>query len=520
MKCTLLSLALLGAAASLHAQQSIVFNSGPGNACDGATQINTTENFTWYGYDCVDAELNADGDAITYTVDDTYTRGSDFIIGENSAFSTNGANVLPGTSAELGVLSLKVAGDAHVLSGSGRSAITFFIETNFGSQVITTPLVNDSTVCIQGQLVPGGSTLEVLNVVLEVSETADLDESFTLSFEYTWDPSAANASISGIDVPESDFNAATGEYDYDLPTGTVDVYPDGREFAVALENNKPTAQRINVRKTGGQLNIAGYTEVNIQTARQTGEPHEVDFQFEDVEICLGTGEFLIDTNTILTLNRTPLSYGEQRSCLGTRRGSNIVVAEAADQRFGDGGFGMQLWADGSTVSVERDATLTIDALLALASDSQTRYGATGYLDIAPGASVVVTAATTADAGPTDKIIVRLTDGGTFDMSRATPAVRNLFEVQQISSVESEIAAGDFTIAPSPAVDGRTFVTAAAGATQLASLRVMDASGRVVSDIPAVAQSGRYEVALPGNGLYAVRLTDVDGAVRTLRVVNQ
>jgi len=77
-------------------------------SCQAGMTITSTNDLDWRSLGCVDEELSASNTTLTIT-DDTNTGGSSFdVISGNQSSNTNGANVLPGTIADAGVLSWDV----------------------------------------------------------------------------------------------------------------------------------------------------------------------------------------------------------------------------------------------------------------------------------------------------------------------------------------------------------------------------------------------------------------------------
>ena len=187
------------------------------------------------------------------------------------------------------------------------------------------------------------------------------------------------------------------------------------------------------------------------------------------------------------------------------------------------------------MAVEPDAELTIGGLVAIGGlafgQLATEVG-DGVLEVAEGARVTVGAAARAHddvfgelvpdslaAGNDDaRIVVRVAEGGSFDMSAAPASVQVLFRVEGSSGADAIIPPGSYRLlASAVALGAEVRLAAAPQAVPLASLAVVDALGRVVAN--CAGGPGSVAFAAPEvPGLYTVALSDRRGRVGALRLL--
>ncbi len=512
---TLLSVCFFAVLA--QAQTAYIWESTTAPSCQAGTTITTTNDLEWRSPGCVDVTLSSTNDVLTF-IDDTSTGGGVYsVISGLQSSNTNDANILPGTLADAGVLSWNVTGDLNAVAVQNSVFMVTLFQRNGVLQQILVPFEGLTNPLDCGvQLVAGGSTVSISQVQLVRDTAWAASTPFDLTFNYTYTPvpGGTSTTINGISVPDSDFNGTT--YEHVLPGGIVNVLPVFGVFEVGLENNTPTEQVINISKSGGGLIIAGNANIEVQEATSSMEPHEVNVFLDSVAICLGNSEFIVEEGASLTLNSVPLTYDGGIACLGAHANGRIVIAEGANQTFGNQGMGMQLWDENSVTEVQKNSTLTLENQFYLQGFEEI------YFDVLEGATLNVTEYTSTFGGSNDeeRIIVRLHEGATFDMSAAPYEVQRLFKVEAVSSSQNLMPEGTFTAFPNPAHEGMTFVHRGTEARQLTQIEVVDLTGRVVSaELPA-SNNTIYPVSLPGSGLYVIRLTDVDGRVGHLRVMGK
>ncbi|MFK8056523.1 MAG: T9SS type A sorting domain-containing protein [Saprospiraceae bacterium] len=509
-------LAVFSFAVLAEAQTAYLWDPVTVPSCQAGTTINSTNDFQWQSIGCVDAELSASNDVITFT-DDSNTGGAAYpVISGTQTANSNTSNVLPGTVADAGVLSWTVTGDLSAVLMEQSMFIVLLAQTNGVVQQVYVPFEGLGNPLDCGvQLVAGGSIVTIAQVQI-VRDTGWASIPFDLTFSYTYTPTSGLLAtmLNGVSVPDSDFNGTT--YEHVLPAGVVNLLPVFGVFDVGLENNTPTEQVINISKSGGALIVAGSAQIRVQEATATMEPHEVNVMLDSVGICLGNSEFIVEEGASLTLSNVPLTYDGGISCLGAHANGRIVIAEGASQTFGDQGQGMQLWDGNSVTEIRENATLTLENAFYLTGFED------AYFDVLPGATLDVTEYTRVFGGSArdEQLVVRLHDGGTFDMDSAPREVQVLFRVEAVSSNQNLMPEGTFTAFPNPAQEGVTFVHTGTESRQLTQIEVVDLSGRIISTERPASNNAIYPVALPGAGLYVIRLTDIDGRVGHIRVVGK
>lgn len=485
-------------------------------SCQPGATLTSTNDLDWRSPGCVDVALSASNETLTF-LDDYDTGGASYsVINGNQSANTNDANILPGTLSETGVLSWAVSGDLNAVSMENSVFFVVLVQRNGVLQQIAVPFEGLGNPLDCGvQLVAGGSTVVIAGMQLVRDTAWAASTPFDLTFSYTYTPTPSGiTNLSGISVPDADFNGTT--YDHVLPAGTVNVLPVFGVFDVGLENNTPTEQVINISKSGGALIVAGDAQIRVQEATSTMEPHQVNVFLDSVGICLGNSEFIVEEGANLVLDNVPMTYEGDIACLGAHSNGRIIIAEGANQTFGNSGHGMQLWEELSVTEIRENAALSLENAFYIQGLEDV------YFDVLPGATLAVTAYTSkfSGSGRPGQFIVRLHEGGTFDMASAPGEIKELFTVESVSSSQNLMPEGTFTAFPNPAQEGMTYVQNGTESRQLIQIEVVDMSGRVLATELPARNNTIYPVALPGSGLYILRLTDVDGRVGHLRVMGK
>ena len=511
---TLLTVLTFGVLA--QAQTSYLWEPVTIPSCQPGATVNSTNDLDWNSPGCADVALSAGNDVLTIT-DNTNTGGGAYsVVNGMQSSNTNGANVLPGTISDAGVLSWTVSGDLSAVAMEHSMFFVTLYQTNGVIQQIFVPFEGLGNPLDCGiQLVAGGSTVSISQVQLVVDTAWATGAPFDLTFSYSYTPSPAGmTTLTGITVPDADFNGTT--YDHVLSGGIVNVLPVNGIFEVGLENNTPTEQVINISKSGGALLVAGAAQIEVQRSTSTMEPHEVNVFLDSVGICLGNSEFTVEEGANLILKNVPLTYEGGIACLGAHANGRIVIAEGASQTLGNRGSGMQLWAGNTVMEIQEDATLTLENQFYITDQQEL------YFDVLPGATLNVTeyTSTFSSGGRSGQFVVRLHEGGNFNISRAPWEIQDLFTVQAVSSNQNIMPEGTFTAFPNPAQEGMTYVHTGTEARQLTQIEVIDLAGRVISAELPTSNNAIYPVSLPGSGLYTLRLTDVDGRVGHIRVMGK
>jgi len=480
------------------AQSPILWSSTSGALCDGSS-AQIVENVSWNSDGCTSASVSANGERITLFSDNTgsiWTRGD----------MKNSANRTTGDSGEYGYLTLEIVGNLEGLKESFTSVWLRFDLGDEGEQNFIMHVWPGAESC--PILVPANTPFDVRTVSIGVDEPIDNE----IGFEYTF-TTVAGSLLHRITVPESDFNGSS--YSYNLPTGAVSLYPgNGDTFPISLEENKPTAQRISLIKSEGDVLINGYLRIGIQRASATLEPHNVQLSFKNVDLCIAGAEVMIEDGASLVIGNSDINYQSRNSCIGTTALGEITIAAGTSQQLGDNGYGMQLFRENSVMTVDRNADLTFDGIIQPDYDN-----GRAYIDVMPGASVTVTRNALTGNVDQERILVRLYDDAVFDMSEARPDLQTLFEVEQLSSFSEALDATAFILSPNPTRDGFVSIKTQNNQALLSTIEVIDITGRIVQTQNAQLHGGQYMIQIPVAGIYNIRFTDINGRVGTKRVVS-
>lgn len=387
-----------------------------------------------------------------------------------------------------------------------------------------------------GAVVEGGSRIDLTSFPFVIRAGTD---PFAIGLTLEFTPLADAAIVREVIVPEG-ARVADGEYVSDLPAGYVSLAPAAQTsveafgaLPVRLAEAAAESQAITLRKAGGSLVASSFVQLSSGQATN-GEPHRVTLELDDVDVCIGTNELLLGEGAVLSLNGVDFDYGSITSCLGIGEGARVTVAPGTSQALGDGELGMTLWSGGGALAVERDAELSISGLVALGGltfgQVATEVG-DGLLEVAEGARVVVSAAArdygavfgelipdSLAAGNGDaRIVVRVAEGGSFDMSAAPASVQALFRVEGSSAAISPSPLEYYRLAANPvAAGGPIALLAEPGAAPLRLVELIDAAGRTLQRSTGKSLGTLSAPAVPG--VVRLRLTDAEGRVGVLQLL--
>ena len=494
----LLSFALL-LSMQLTAQSTYQWATTQGLNCS-ADDITTTENVYWGGLGCTAVTVLPDNETFNISAsEDNYVFGQ----GEN----VNAANTLPGSTNEYGYLSIWLEGDLTGIDSVNGIRLEFTTGAGSATQRISAGTAFNPGKC--PQLVAGGSPL--VFVLAQISTSAPLDNDLRIRYSFT---PAFGTLLTDIVVPDTSFNGTF--YDYNLPTGTVNVYPLNGVYNVGLETNTPDAQQITISKSEGTLVIAGSGEVEVQKSSATNEVHDVTLQLDSTELCFGFSEFMVGNGATLSLDKVSTTFDVDGACLFSDVNGRILIPEGAAQVYGEEGFGLIMFMPDAVMTVERNASLTLSSSIVFGAQT-----GLSVIDVREGGELILPAESRASAGLGSQegvILVRLHGNARFDSSAAPEEVQRMFTIETISSTPTVMERSAYTVAPNPTADGVVMLRAGTSDRPLTNVDVIDLTGRVLNSGMPQQAGTQYQVQLPGSGMYIVRFTDVDGRVGTARVV--
>lgn len=197
------------------------------------------------------------------------------------------------------------------------------------------------------------------------------------------------------------------------------------------------------------------------------------------------------------------------SCMQFRKGSALRVLKDATLHYGTGGAGMLALCANSTIKLEPNSTLLVDAVLNIAECDDAIDPTHIYMDLPPTASLVFTEnarlTNRFSQGQQMELRVRML-GGTLDDSRLSAADRAL--IQRIYPEPAPAFADNFSLSPNPFQNAPRLSYLSADKEQL-SLQWLSSDGKIVAETQLSAEKGINEwsldASLPAAGFYWLRI---------------
>ncbi|MFK8054749.1 MAG: T9SS type A sorting domain-containing protein [Saprospiraceae bacterium] len=478
-------------------------------SCTAGTSLRSVEDLTLYSSGCTDVELLSTDEFIRITSSDV---AGDFVVFGRVYEPDNTLNQLPGDISTSGDLTWTITGDLSLidLEESYFQFVYEHTETSRQRKKVTIAEMLSSTAKC-ATLVAGGAQVYVNQFFIKYNSDWVDGTPVDIGLAYTYEPLGI-PTVTEINATDASFDGT--EYHYDLPLGEITFVPEELGLKIGLENNTPTAQAINVSKTGGSIILSANGFFEIQESTSTSEKHQVNFDFTEVDFCLGEFEFFVASGANIILDNSIISYASDGACIMIHGGAVMTVPENGYQNIGESGVGMHVWADGARTVVRENAILFLD------NSFNIQPAALADFDVFSGGHLEVTGNTSIheySLGGVGSLSVNLYDGATFDMSAAPAEVQELFTVNTVSSSADVLAASEYSIFPNPSTSSKTFVRST---KELRSIEVVDLSGRVVYAQSTNLNGGLISIDLPSVGMHTIRLTDSEGRVGHSRVVRQ
>lgn len=493
-------------------------------SCVAGETITSLKDVTVVSAGCVDVELN-NGNTTLKVTSRLLGNGSDRIALLKAPNGHDHITILPASTDFAGALKFTLEGDMEKLDILKSSIkFTYQIE-NRGvelQQITFDAMLNGSPTCDYS--LPGGTDIQITEVFLAYNDTWVDDSAVEVSLFYDFALSFVTT-ISEVVVPDTAENPRTRRYTYELPTGDVFFLPPIEKVPIRLETNTPFQRQITIAKDGGGVYLLADMQFDVQVADFRRQQHLVEFNFHNVDLCVGNTEIKFDTASILVLNQTSVAYTNDDACLMFLPGSTLIIPENGNQQLGNAGHGLQVWHEFSNTEVRENATLVLDNIFGEPLEMTTSYVAPSFIEVFPGGNIEVTANTSFKRSPLrsgtgpEIFHVTLHEGAAFDMSAAPIEVQRLFLVNGVSNNAEILNVTDYNIFPNPTMNGLINIKERASATGLQVVEVLDISGKVISTHSS-STSSTQRVTLPRSGAYILRLTDVDGRVSHQRVLHQ
>ncbi len=240
-----------------------------------------------------------------------------------------------------------------------------------------------------------------------------------------------------------------------------------------------------------------------------------DFCLNFVDLIFEDGDALHHAGGRITVNN---AY----TCMQFKRGGEFRIREGAALHYGDQGAGMLvICADGALV-LERNAALTIDAILQISECNDALPPSHVYVDLPPGARLTFTeharVTNRFSHGRQMRLRVRML-GGTLDDAALDADSRALIE--RIYPEPTPNWADNMQVAPNPFSDRLTLTYTAGREGEMLTARWLDASGLLIAEELLRTARGINEWALQRlpaqSGLYLLELRSDEGR-RTVRKV--
>ncbi|MCS7037124.1 MAG: T9SS type A sorting domain-containing protein, partial [Saprospiraceae bacterium] len=240
------------------------------------------------------------------------------------------------------------------------------------------------------------------------------------------------------------------------------------------------------------------------------------------EFCMNFVDLIFENDQALHHAGGRITVNNAYSCMQFKKGGEFRIREGASLHYGDNGSGMLVvCADGSLV-LERNAALTIDAILQISECNDALPPSHVYVDLPPGARLAFTEnawiTNRFSKGQQMRLRVRML-GGTLDDTALGPDSRALIE--RIYPTPAPHWADNVQLAPNPFSNRITLTYTTAREGETLAVRWLDTSGRLLAEETLRAARGINEWALQRlpaqSGLYLLDIRSEDGQ-RTVRKV--
>jgi len=125
-------------------------------------------------------------------------------------------------------------------------------------------------------------------------------------------------------------------------------------------------------------------------AGSASERHQFTLQNNGGDLCLNFVDLIFDNGDALHHAGGQISMNNSFSCMQFRNGSELRVKEGASLHYGQNGAGMLVICANSTIALERNATLVVDAILQISECDDALPPHDIFIDLPPGARLIFT----------------------------------------------------------------------------------------------------------------------------------
>ncbi len=346
--------------------------------------------------------------------------------------------------------------------------------------------------------------------------------------------------VTEVTAGPDNYNSTTGEYDINIADAvsgggffyenfilqyTAPTFPSAQNpsYVVgSIDPNSPEQEVINLVVTPFQaLEIQPFTYlIGALVAGSDTLRHQVNLVNNGGDICLNFVDFVVDGGDEFRHGGGSLYMNNAFSCMQFRHESALRVLEGATLHYGNSGAGMLALCAGSTIALERNATLVVDCILNLAECNDAIPPQQLYMDLPPGSKLIFTdrarLTNRFSQGQQMHLNVRML-GGEIDDAALAPEDREL--IRRVYPEPSRDFADNVAITPNPFVDVLT-LHYLAGNPESVTLRWTNVNGQFIrkETLDAVRGPNEWQPAMPeAAGVYLLAVEGESGKA-TIKVV--
>jgi len=403
-----------------------------------------------------------------------------------------------------------------------------------GAMRIHTGLVTEETFehsCFPTEYFPGQHLGELI-LKITFSPDVDLSGRFLNLYGVLVSPSWTDPGlIAAVQASESQYNDNTNEYNVNVGEA-ADPIGWGEQFLILYTEptfpgistpsyvtgtvNPPSTQQetINLVVDFWQyLEIQPFTHLRGDLVEGSDSiRHIVNLWNDGGSLCLNFLDLIFSGGNQYRHGKGgTINMHNSFSCFQFRNGSALRVLEDATLHYGNEGAGMLALCANSTIVLEQNATLLVDAVLNIAECDDALAPTHIYIDLPKSASLIFTEnarlTNRFSQGQQMELHVRML-GGTLDDSRLSAADKAL--IRRIYPAPSPIFADNFSLSPNPFHQSPVLSYLSAEAEQL-TLQWLSVDGKILGKQERTTQTGMNEWQLentpPGAGWYWLHISN-------------
>lgn len=383
--------------------------------------------------------------------------------------------------------------------------------------------------CFPTEYFPGQNLREII-LKFTFSPDADLSGEYLNLYGMTVTPSWQSL-ISSVDAYESQYSSATGEYNVNAYYASNQGGPSDRFLVIYTEPTFPSVltpayvtgtvippsnqqQVINLVVDDFQaLEIQPFTHLRGALVEGSDSTrHIVNLVNNGGNLCINFVDLIFSGGNQYRHGKGgTINMHNSFSCFQFRNGSALRVLEDATLHYGNDGAGMLALCANSTIVLERNATLLVDAVLNIAECDDATAPTHIYIDLPKSASLVFTEnarlTNRFSQGQQMELRVRML-GGTLDDSRLSAEDKAL--IRRIYPAPSPVFADNFSLSPNPFQQSPVLSYLSAEPEQL-TLQWLSVDGKILGKQQLTTQIGMNEWLLentpPEAGWYWLHISN-------------